>query len=245
MNSKWLQIPKNDSTATTRLVCLPYAGGGAAAFRPWTGQLTSEISVCAVALPGREYRMGEELETDMTKLVDQLVGEVAKLTGKPYFLFGHSLGAWVAFELAHRLQDMGAHTPKKLLVSACRAPSSPPVAPCHELPDKEFIEHLKKYGGLPEAVLAAPELLALVTPILKADVAMFDNYRYQERAPLSCPIVGYAGKNDAEAGPEAMAAWSKETKRTFSSRSYGGGHFFTQTHLDKFLGDLECDILDL
>lgn len=249
MSSKWISLPRNDGTATTRLLALAHTGGGASAFHSWGNQLTSEISVCPVTLPGREFRMGEEPETDLARLVELLTPEVAKLSGKPYVIFGHSLGALIGFELVHRLAELGAHLPKKLMVAACGAPGGSQRAagsrPSSELADGEFLGHLKKENALPPSMLASAELLPLVLPLLRADFNMLESYQAKARDPLDCSIVTYSGKADSNCGLEQMAAWNKETRRSCLSRSYGGGHFFVQSHKEKFLADLECDILDL
>ena len=103
------------SPAAVHLLCVPYAGGGAAVFRHWPALLPPTLAVSAIRLPGRESRIGEPPLADIGQMVtaaaDDLAADTA--TGRPYALFGHSFGALVAFiEYTNRfflpIRDLGA-----------------------------------------------------------------------------------------------------------------------------------------
>src|SRR5262245_156411 len=88
-----------------RLLCLPYAGGTASLYRQWPDGLPSAIEVCPVELPGRGVRLGEPPSSDLSRLCDDVIAAIDELPGLPMAVFGHSMGAKLAFELARRLDD--------------------------------------------------------------------------------------------------------------------------------------------
>ncbi|MEO8033728.1 MAG: alpha/beta fold hydrolase, partial [Acidobacteriota bacterium] len=87
-----------------RVFCLPYAGGGASAYRTWAAGLPSDIQLCAVQLPGRENRLGEPLYRSATDLVPALVSALRPFLDRPYAIFGHSMGGLLAFEAARQIR---------------------------------------------------------------------------------------------------------------------------------------------
>ena len=59
-----------------RLICFPYAGGGPSLFRGWPLELSQQVEVCAVQLPGREARMKEPPIGDLRRLVVELADAI-------------------------------------------------------------------------------------------------------------------------------------------------------------------------
>ena len=121
-------------------------------------------------LPGRETRLRERPLTSLEPIVDGAIGGLE--TDRPVVLYGHSFGALVVFELAHRLRRDGRMPPVVLAVSGRRAPQcTDRESPIAQLTDHAFIETVaKRYGGFPPAVLQSPELMALLLPALRADM---------------------------------------------------------------------------
>src|SRR5215213_10719856 len=101
---RWLPLTRPWSRDGIVLFCFPYAGGGASVFRDWIGALGSSVEVCPVQLPGREGRFREPAFTRLAPLVDSLVESLGSHLDRPFALFGHSLGALIAFEFARRLR---------------------------------------------------------------------------------------------------------------------------------------------
>ena len=170
--SPWLLVPVPKAQATMRLFCFGGAGSGAAGYVPWARALASpSVEVCAVRLPGRESRLHEPPFSRIDDLNDDLAAALRPQMDRPYCLFGHSMGALIAFELARTARDRGWPLPAHLFVSGARAPQVPRTeAPLHELPDAEFIEAVAvRYAGIPAAVREHRELMDLVLPALRAD----------------------------------------------------------------------------
>jgi pyochelin biosynthetic protein PchC len=125
VNTPWLRtfLPRPD--ATLRLVCFPHAGGSAAAYRTWAGELPENVETVAVQYPGRADRWAEPAHKTMSGLADNVAEALSDLAAKPYVFFGHSMGAAIAYETSLRLRDTGLPEPRLLVVSG-RAPAQPP-----------------------------------------------------------------------------------------------------------------------
>jgi medium-chain acyl-[acyl-carrier-protein] hydrolase len=211
-----------------RLVCVPHAGAGAAAYRPWATLLPAHVELWAAELPGRATRIAEPPVRDLLALAGLLAGAVRAQVPGPFCLFGHSLGALVAFEACRHLARAGAALPRHLIVSGRRAPRfRRERASIASLPDAELARVVaERYDGIPAAVLDQPELLALFLPALRADLAALEGYRYEGGPPLPLPITALAGEGDEHAPLPEVAAWGEETSASFALRTFPGGHFF-------------------
>src|SRR5262249_21000644 len=145
-------------------------------------------------------------------LADDALGAVLPRLDGPYALFGHSLGALVAFELARRLKHLYQRPAAHLFVSGHCAPQLPPQ------PDNDYklamphcVDRPRQLAGTPDEVRADPELLALVAPILRADFEASDTYQYRPAPPLDCPITVFGGHVDPEAPTDTLPPWQEQT----------------------------------
>src|SRR5262249_46498083 len=140
--------------ARLRLLCFPHAGGAASAYHGWGAGLPEEIDVRAVQPPGHESRLREPPATSPEALVDDIPRAPGPVLESPFALFGHSLGALVAFELTRALRRQGRPLPERLLVSGRRGPQVAETGPAIDaLPDADFLDALaQRYGGIPDAV---------------------------------------------------------------------------------------------
>lgn len=224
--------------STLNLLCLPYSGASAMVYSRWRRKLPAWLQVRPVELPGRGARLGEPLHTDLQALARQLAHEQRAVATAPYALLGHSLGALVAFELAHELQALGCPPPVALFACGTAAPTRREDydgANWREpKSDDALITELRKLGGTPEEVLANEELMGLTLPVLRADFLLCGRYAYRQRAALSCPLHVLGGHAD-RASEEQLLAWRAETVGDFSLERFPGGHFFIHEHEDAVL----------
>jgi surfactin synthase thioesterase subunit len=237
--SRWVTCPSPNPGATVRLFCLPFAGGGASTYRLWPAVLPPWIEVCPIQLPGREERYNERAYTSVSSVSRAIAREMTPWLDKAYAIFGHSMGALLAFETARALRHAGAPAPSALLASAYPAPQDAVVrTPIHHLPDAAFIDEMRKLEGTPEAVLGNTELMAFMLPVLRADFQACDTYTFVKEPPLDMPLAVYGGADDREVDRAALEAWRHTTVGDFSLRLLPGGHFFVQTHRDLLLADI-------
>ncbi|WNV87572.1 thioesterase domain-containing protein [Umezawaea sp. Da 62-37] len=226
----WIVGPPSPTAPAVRLFCLPYVGGAASVYEPWRGALGGDVEVCPVELPGHQTRLRERALTRIDELVDALASALADELDVPYALFGHSLGSLVAFELARELRRRGAGEPRALFVSGGPAPRLPRThPPVHEASEAEVVARLRMLGGLPDEVLAEPELLGRFLPTIRADFAVFETYAFTPERPLTCPVVAFTGSEDTDVPLDRVEPWSAESTGRFEHHVLPGGHFFVHT----------------
>ena len=165
----------------------------------------------------------------MAPLVADLAQQMLPLLNAPYSMFGHSTGAFVAFELAQHLSGLG-FPPEHLFVSAQRGPKLPyPGIPIFALPDPEFLAAiLDRYQNIPRQVLEQADLMAIVLRTLRADFTLTEAYRCRAASRLACPITAFGGIDDQHVVREQLEAWGWETTNRFRLHLLPGGHFFHQ-----------------
>jgi medium-chain acyl-[acyl-carrier-protein] hydrolase len=225
-----------EPAARVRLVCFPYAGGSGLVYRTWPAALAGLAEVWIAEPPGRGLRLGERAHTRLEPLLDELVHALAPLRDRPLALFGHSMGALVAFELARRLGDHGGPAPAHLFVSGRSPPQVPARAPTHALPRPELLETLRRLDGTPAEVFARPDLIDLFLPILRCDLELVETHVHRAGPLLACPITAFTGREDHDAPAVTGDGWAEHTRGGFSHRTFDGGHFF--------LRSAERDVLD-
>ncbi|WP_405987781.1 thioesterase II family protein [Streptomyces sp. NBC_00986] len=237
----WLRRFHPAPAARTRLVCLPYAGGSASYYFPVSRALAPSVDVLAVQYPGRQDRRGEPCLEDLHELADLLAGQLRPLleaepdTG--YALFGHSLGATLAFEVAVRLQEAGL-SPSLLCASGRRAPSRTRNEHVHLLDDEALVADMKVLGGDGAQLLDDEELRELVLPYVRSDYKAAETYRYRSRPRLACPLLVLTGDDDPRVTAEEADAWREHTTGAFDLRVFPGGHFFLNSHVPAVLDEL-------
>ena len=245
MSGSWWTVPIRRPSAELQLFCLPHAGGGAAMFVPLASLLPEAIQLQAILLPGREARFREPAHARMTPLIVALADALAPGLAGRYALFGHSMGALVAFELARELRRRGQRLPELLIVSGRRSPDLVlDERPLHLLSDQAFVAEIQaRYGGIPQMILDEPELMALFLPTLKADFAVFETHRFVPEPPLACALTFYGGDADPQSAPAASAGWSSLVAGPTSRRIFPGGHFYLNEQRGALADALAEDLL--
>lgn len=228
--SQWLPARRVNLNARMRLFCFPYAGGNESAYRHWQQKLPESIEVLPVQLPGHGSRIKEPPYSELRPLVRAASEALAAEMEKPFAFFGHSMGALIAFELARELLKQHAIQPVHLFISAKCAPRQRPEDPAiGQRSDAELIEILARYEGTPRELLNDAEVMRLVLPVIRADMALCNSYIYEPGPPLECPITVFGGLEDHVSSRACMEPWQKHTKGAFTLRMLPGGHFFINT----------------
>jgi medium-chain acyl-[acyl-carrier-protein] hydrolase len=234
----WIVRPRPQPNAKLRLLCFPFAGAGASAFRTWPAALPADVELWAIEMPGREQRWREPLFERIGPLVSAIVDGVTPELRGAFAIYGHSLGSMVGFSFARELRRRSLREPLHLFVSGRRAPHLSVPEPMHELSDPRFRERLRRLGGIPAAVLAEPELMAVFLPILRADIAVSEAEVSAPEPPLDYPITALGGEADERATSAELEAWRTHTRAGFEREMFPGGHFFIQTARAAVLGSL-------
>lgn len=224
-NGAWLDRRFGSHQARYSLYCFPFAGGSATYYMQWSKLFGDDIELVPIQLPGRGPRFEEACSTSIADSANEIVREIVQRPTRP-LLFGHSMGAILAYEVARLLRTTD-HSAAHLFVSARPAPAQQrPRRRVSNLPRNEFVQLLRDYGSAPEEVLTNSELLDIILPMTRADFAMIEQYRRTPGPPLACPISAWCGTDDPDVPPASMCDWASETTEGVELFVRKGDHFF-------------------
>jgi medium-chain acyl-[acyl-carrier-protein] hydrolase len=227
-SSPWVVRRKPAASPRMKLICFPYAGAGSLVYHAWPDEIAPDIDVCVVQLPGRENRLGEPAIEDLARLTDKVVDALAPHCTGEFAIFGHSFGALMAYEVTCALHRKGLPLPRVLFTSGRESPSSKSqFAPMGGLARDAFVKEVaRRYGAIPRAVVEEPTLLDMLLPAFRADLNIIERYVYRASEPLPVPIHAFGGTDDLAVRRPELEAWQRETRATFKSTMFPGGHFF-------------------
>jgi len=228
MSVNWFLTRTRASAPRARLICLPYAGASAAVYRMWPDHMPTGIEILPVQLAGRGWRLREAPTADLARTAGEVALAIAALGDVPFAIFGHSMGSWLGLEVVRRLEVLG-RAPVCLFASGRQAPragcTQPPMS---HLDDAAFVEEVQtRYGGIPPELLKEREMLALLLPALRADIAALERYE-RVPEPVATPIHAMVGATDPVVPAELISGWAEETTGAFTMRTFRGGHFYFQ-----------------
>ncbi|QNP67904.1 amino acid adenylation domain-containing protein (plasmid) [Streptomyces genisteinicus] len=231
----WLRVLKPAARPRARVVCLPGMGGTAGGYVSLIPALPEGVELLGVQLPGREARTGEPPLTDMMAMADEVAGALGDRCDVPLVLFGHSQGAWLAWEVAHRLGQRPGEPRLSLVVACAQTPYaevSDFVRGAGEAAGREGASAAEIAaaldGLLPRQILDNEELLVEYAGRLHADTELAASHRSAltglEREALRVPVFAVAAADDPVAAPEAMEAWRELSLGAFTLRTIPGSH---------------------
>jgi medium-chain acyl-[acyl-carrier-protein] hydrolase len=190
-----------------------------------------------IQLPGREGRLRETPFASIADLMPALIEDMLPLLDRPFSLYGHSLGATIAFECSLNLRRTLRLQPSHLFVGASPAPQLPwNHSPMRSLPEDRFLSEMeRRYGALPPEVISDSEMRALVLPILRADITMIEKYVHSPESPLNCDITVFGGLKDRMVKRSELEAWREQTSGRFRVQMFDGNHLFLKSCKDQLL----------
>ncbi|MBV8539109.1 MAG: thioesterase [Pseudonocardiales bacterium] len=237
--ARWFRPAGARPGAPTRLFLFPHGGGAAAAYAHWSALLPADVELLLVQLPGRHDRHIERPFTRVEPLLEALREALeAEWDGRPAAFFGHSMGGMLAYRLTVALQRDGVPGPALLGVSSW-APAGclDGARELSDLSDAELAATVADLGALPAVISASPDMLQVVLPTLRADLAVYGDH-VDDAAVVSCPVAAYGGKSDPLLVPGAMALWATRSAAFLGVREFPGGHFYLNDHAVAVAGDL-------
>lgn len=235
LSENWLRVYRPAPAAAVRLVCFPHAGGSASFFFPMVQPLAPDVEVVAVQYPGRQDRRGEPNVGSIPELADQSFAALRRLADRPLALFGHSMGAVLAYEVALRMRDAGLPGPVRLFASGRRAPSRYRDERVHLAPDHRIIAELRLLSGTNASLLADPELLEMIMPAVRSDYRAIETYRHDPQRRLDRPITVLTGDDDPRVTMDEARAWAEHTTAPIDLHVLTGGHFFLVDRSDQVI----------
>jgi pyochelin biosynthetic protein PchC len=217
-------------------VCFPHVGGGASFFRSWHDGLPAGVELLAVQYPGREDRTRDPFIDDMGRMADAVTDALAGCLDGPLVLFGHSMGAAVAYEVALRIGARPGHQLRAVVVSAQPSPLHFVPVSFQRLSDEELWTDAMRFNGIAATVQGSRTLRRILIPILRNDYRLIETYEPRPGATVDCPVVACVGDADPAVTLEAIQSWREVTSRGFDLRVFpGGDHFYLKAHREELL----------
>lgn len=226
----WLETAQVRPSALARLLVLPPAGAGTRVYQPWHRVLPDWLEVWSVCPPGREVRIAEPPVESVDDYVDGVLEALESLPPLPLALFGHSMGAYVAWCLARRVEATRKPHLLQLFVSGHRGPAAPLDRPPAHTESLEGLHRLVRelWGGLPSVVEDDPTTLEHVLTLLHADLRALETHPVPKSEPLVAPIAALTGSEDVSVSIRGMERWREESQSEVVFRSYPGGHQYLE-----------------
>ncbi len=231
---KWFGITSKPE-AEIRLFSFPYMGGGATSFARWNDHLPDSIEVIPVHLPGREDRADEESLSDITKLVKEIADAMEPLLDKPFALYGHSIGAAMAYRLDAELKRRKKDAEHLFLAAwfgprqtspfdTIRSVTSDQLM--HESAREMIYNHLRTLE-IDEKVISNRPLMDEMMPSIRADIIMginMEKERFGEKTET--PVTAIAGKKDTVFTMDSIKKWESFAQKEYQFREVDGAHLF-------------------
>jgi surfactin synthase thioesterase subunit len=229
--------PTAPRAAALRMFCFHHAGGGASLYRGWQRAIGPHVAVCPVLLPGREARAAEPRFTDLDALVADLDAQLGDMLAEPHVLFGHSMGALIAYRLACRRRGRGESLPRALLLSSYPAPHlAAPMPAVDEHDGDALIGLLTGIGGMAPELLEWPGGVAELLAVTRDDLRLCAGHRDLGEAPLPCPIHVFGSDADALVSEQDLRDWDRHAPSPVELRVLSGDHFYIRDDPAPLLG---------
>lgn len=240
--AEWFCLHRSPTTPPGDVVLLtiPFAGGNEYVYRPWLALLPPAVEMVTVQLPGRGRRFHQRNDLSIEQQASAISAALpALMAGRRWLLYGHSMGARIAFELLHLLPaDL---QPQAVVLSGAPAPFLPPTTRDVANKDREaFIQLLREMNGTPAEILQNDELLDLFLPMLQRDFIHVEQYRSAlGRQPLAGPPCWiFGGDSDPDISLADLQAWQQCFVRPPAVQLCQGDHFFIFQHAATLLAPL-------
>ncbi|NLL73989.1 MAG: thioesterase [Clostridiales bacterium] len=217
-----------------KVFLLPYAGGSSIVYYKLTKLLSDDLEAVSVELAGRGMRINESLYHN----IDEAAEDIAEFIGEniedsQYGIFGHSMGALLAFEVYYKLKERKVPLPGHIFFSGRSAPHIKHRRIYVErYSDHLFLDLVSLYGGLPKEMYD-DQIKEKFLPILRADFKMIDEYEYIDKMiKIHCDISVLYGEKDFSVDNKAVEEWDKHTNGKAHIYCFPGNHFYLNDEYD-------------
>lgn len=228
-----------------KLICFPHAGGLSYYYTFFQKAGFEGVDeVLLYEYPQRAAKTGiphfKTFAEGADSIAEELQHSILRDGAEDYIFFGHSFGAFVAYETAALLQKRYDNPPKLVMISGQKPPCK--VDPEHYRQcENEGAAFLKKLGGLPDHMWEHPEVMQYFMNLCAVDLRVLQTYEPGHEPPvrkLPAGVVLY-GKDDVEFAAEDLVWWKDCFDRCFGIKEFEGGHFYLKDHKDELIAYLQ------
>ncbi|MFX0575423.1 thioesterase II family protein [Nocardia nepalensis] len=244
VHERWLQRLRPHPRPLARMICFAHAGGSASSFATLARAIDGPFEVLAVQSPGRQDRRREPCMETVAELAAGVLPAVLERTDLPIALFGHSLGAVVAFEVGRLLEAEGV-VPQHIFASARRAPSTVRAESVHLRSDAGILTELRLLGGPGIELLDDPEIAAAFLPAIRSDYRAVETYRCSPGAQVRCPVTALVGNRDPRVSRAEAEAWQSHTSGACELRVFQGGHFYLWDRVGEVAAVIQRELVEV
>ena len=218
----------------------PYAGGGTSSFIKWKNYF-EDISLYVAQFPGRENKLPQQALVSFEEILDFAFESIIEKisTCETYYMFGHSLGTKIVYELTLKIMASGLPRPKGIIISAGKAPIYKEENPISHLDDENFIKEINRFSGTPEALIKNIDVMKLFLPVLRADFLIDESYVRTSVEKIDVPILALMGTEDNELTLEQLLRWKEYTSESFEFEYIEGGHMFVNTNAESVVFNIK------
>ncbi len=232
------QFHKPSSSEHPALLIFPHAGSGASTYRAFSKTFSENFDVVVFQYPGRQDRAREPAAATLAEIAAGAFAEFRTSKhnrGAPLTVFGHSMGALVAFEFV-RLAEAAGMNVRLLTVSAAVAPHQVADMPSHPTEDQDILDHLATLNGTGDDVLASQEVMKMALPVIKVDYRAFDTYSCEKDVKISAKIHAIGGDDDPFISARDLYGWTSHTDDDIQVTLFDGGHFYLNDYVETIAG---------
>jgi surfactin synthase thioesterase subunit len=215
-------------TQKIKLFCLPYAGGAATIYDQWHTKLSRRIELCPINLAGRGNRFNDNPYANLEEAVDDIYNMIKyDISESEYAIFGHSMGALLAYELIQKIQSHGQNGPIHVFFSGRKPVHIPKTEKFYrDMNEQEFQNAVLDLGVTPPEIFRNLELKEIFIPLLRSDFIIAETFVDRpEIVPLKCDITAFIGEEEDITVEEAVQ-WKYHTNEKCTVHYIEGGHFF-------------------
>lgn len=209
-----------------KFFCFNHAGGDSNIFMDWI-KFDENIEVIPVEILGRRKRLREKCRTDFYRLTEDIAEQVIKDAEEDrIFVYGHSLGAILAFGVVSVLERTYHKNVEGLFVAGRFSPTDADPSPYRTRDGIDSLwKELVRIDDTAKPLLYNESFMKFYMPKVYSDYQLAEDYSY-DGIPVHSPVYALCGNRDVLTRYGTMKNWSKVTNETFVYREFEGGHFF-------------------
>ncbi len=207
---------------------IPYAGATSMIYYNWEKYFPENYEMVFIEPAGRGIRKNEKFYRNVDEAAEDIAQIIqSKIEDSDYYIFGHSMGALLAYEAYYKLLDKGEQLPSHIFFSGRGAAHiKHNRINVDKYDDDLFLKMVSLYGGLPEEYYGEIKRSNFL-PVLRADFKMVDDYVYQAKEDkIECNISVLFGEKDFSVKQKDAEQWKLHAGKECNIYSFYGDHFF-------------------